>query len=310
VNFAETTEHALGTWSFEPGEEIADGLHAWQRLGSGRRCETWLAWSAPLWSHITVKLLRPDATDVRDRRALAREADMCRALAHPGVQRLLDAQPDGARPYLVFEYIEGPSLEEVLEEAGTLDGPDVIRLGMQLASVLAYIHLKGFVHLDLKPTNVVLRDGRAVLLDLDIARTIGARGSGRKPRGSPPFMAPEQIRCAPAAPSMDLFALGVVLYEAATGALAFAPEGSGESRLYPQLAHVPVAARLLAPELPRAVEAVIMRLLDRDPARRPATAAVTLACLAAVLPDDEEGLWPPWADQLLPRLGPVDAGLR
>ena len=105
---------------------------------------------------------------------------------------------------------------------------------MQIASVLHYLHGEGVVHLDLKPTNVVLMDGRPVLLDFDIARPVGARGSGAKPRGSAAFMAPEQIRCESAAPSMDLFALGAVLYEAATNTPAFEPVGEGLNRFYPQ----------------------------------------------------------------------------
>src|SRR5204862_7503061 len=117
---------------------------------------------------------------------------------------------------------------------------------------------------------------------------------GAKPRGSAPFMAPEQIGCESAAPSMDLFALGAVLYEAATNTPAFEPVGEGLDRFYPQLEGDPAP-----PNLPACLEAAILRLLERDPDKRPPTAAAALALLAGALPDGEEGVWPGWADALL-----------
>jgi serine/threonine protein kinase len=144
-----------------------------------------------------------------------------------------------------------------------------------------------------------LRDGRAILLDFDIARRVGERGSGRKPRGSPPFMAPEQVRCEPAAPSMDIFALGAVLYEAATGEPAFAPSGESAERVYPQLDAAPPPPTTLAPSVSPATGNAIERLLALDPRDRPASASAALALLAAALAPGEEGLWPEWAGPLL-----------
>jgi serine/threonine protein kinase len=288
-----TTERT-DTWSLSAGDEIVPGIYAWALLGDGKRFETWLAWSARHWTAVTVKLPHPGALTSRTRAALAHEAETIARLAHPSVQRLLEAHVDAALPHLVYEYVEGPTLAQLLEEEGQLAPDDVVRLGMQIASVLHYLHAEGVVHLDLKPTNVVLMDGRPVLLDFDIARPVGARGSGAKPRGSAAFMAPEQIRCEAAAPSMDLFALGAVLYEAATNTPAFEPVGEGLDRFYPQLEHDPAP-----PHLPPRLEAAVLRLLDRDPDRRPPTAAAALALLAEALPDGEEGVWPAWAAALL-----------
>ena len=288
------------SWGFATGDEIAPGLYAWQLLGDGRRFETWLAWASALWSHVTVKLPHPGFVDEQTCRALANEAVIVGDLAHPSIQRLLAVELGSARPHLVYEYVEGPPLDALIGEQRSLGADDVARLGMQLAAALHYVHGRGIVHLDLKPSNVVIREGRAIVLDFDIARRIGTRGSGRKPRGSPPFMAPEQIRCEPASPSMDLFALGATLYEAATGSAAFAISGDGPDRVYPQLTDPPLGVRTLARDVPSGLESVIELLLQGDPARRPATAAAALALLKQALPHDEEALWPWWADELLP----------
>src|SRR5439155_25515713 len=103
----------------------------------------------------------------------------------------------------------------------------------QIASVVHYVHGRGWVHLDVKPGNVSIRDGRAILMDFDISLPIGQVRSERRPRGTAAYMAPEQIRCGPAACSMDVFALGATLFEALTGRRAFEPTGEWPNRTYP-----------------------------------------------------------------------------
>jgi serine/threonine protein kinase len=288
-----------GTRALEAGDELVPGLYAWQLLGAGRRFETWLAWSSSLWSHVTVKLPRPHCNDESTQRALVNEATTAGALSHPSIQRLLQDRTDEALPSVVYEYVEGPPLDAILAEQGAFAPGDVVRLGMQLAAALHYLHGRGIVHMDLKPSNIVVREGRAVLLDFDIARPIGTHSSGRKPRGSPPFMAPEQIRCEPSAPSMDLYALGAILYEAAANVPAFEPHEEHGERVYPQLDGPPVALRTIAPTVPPPLEAAILRLLDLEPHSRPHNAAAVLSLLEGALDAGEERLWPAWADDLL-----------
>ena len=223
------------TWGFAPGDPIVPDLFAWDLLGSGRRHETWLAWSVSRWNHVVVKLPRQDSIVRSTREALEREAAIAGALSHPSIVRMLEAKVDltDQLPYVVYEYVEGPTLDQALGMYGALAPPDAIRLGMQVASALHYLHGKGFVHLDLKPGNLGLRDGRAVLLDFDIALPIGVCRSEARPRGTPAYMAPEQVRCLPADPSMDLWALGAVLYETVTDAQAFDIGGDREHRGLP-----------------------------------------------------------------------------
>jgi serine/threonine protein kinase len=298
-------------WAFAPGEEMLPGLRAIALLGDGRHCETWLAWDVARWSAVAVKLPHPDEVGGGGA-ALARERRAVAEATHPGVQRLLDARLDASPPHLVFEYLEGPTLAHVLDQDGPFDPVDVVLVGAQLAAALAYLHDRlGLVHLDLKPGNAVLRDGRAVLIDLGIARPAGEAPPDGVLRGSPPYMAPEQLRRAPAAPSMDLFALGLVMYELATGVAPYA-DGRPAGRPEPQLAGRPAKrAGDLSPGIPERLDDLIWRLIDPDPRGRPATARATLAELAGALPagvDPRERPWPAWATGLLPARG--DAGGR
>jgi serine/threonine protein kinase len=271
------------TWTFDPGAPLAPGLRAWALLGDGPRCETWLAWDTARWSPVAVKLPHPgELGRGRAEAVLARELEVARGLAHPGVQRLLGASLDADPPYLVFEYVEGPTLDHVLDEDGPMDEVDVLLVGLQLAAALHYLHGHGLVHLDVKPGNAVLRDGRAVLIDLGIARPVGAPPAPGRVRGTPPYMAPEQAARAPAAPSMDLFGLGAVLHELAT-----------DRRPTPR-------HRTAGPD--EGPGTVVHRLLQADPADRPPTALAVLADLAGALPArlaEEDQPWPPWVDGLL-----------
>jgi len=294
-------------WSFGEGDEVAPGLRAIAPLGDGSRCETWLAWDVARWGAVAVKLPRPgeDAGGAAAA-ALTREHRAAARVAHPGVRRLLDARLDAAPPHLVFEYLEGPTLAHVLDEDGPLDPIDVALVGTQLAAALAYLHdALGIAHLDVKPGNAVLRDGRAVLIDLGIARPVGEPPPDGRLRGSPAYMAPEQLRRAPAAPAADLFALGLVLYELVTGVAPYDDEDAEPGREPQLLGRPDRRPGDLAPGVPPGLDEAIWRLLDPDPSRRP-TAREALADLAAALPDGldpEDRPWPVWATGILPPAG-------
>jgi serine/threonine protein kinase len=294
------------SWSWPPGHELAPGLLAWALLGDGRRCETWLAWDVGRWCPVAVKLPRPAPASPRPRpaaatravAALAREAQVAGPTAHPAIRRLLESRLDQPLPHLVFEYVEGPTLDDALADEGPFHPIDVLLVGMQLAAALGHLHDRGLAHLDVKPGNVVLRDGRPVLIDLGLARPVGGP-AGRHRRGSPPWMAPEQVRRQPASPAMDLFALGAVLFELATGTQAFDTADDGPlERRWPQLAGPPPTASSRNGEVRPAVDQAIGALLAPDPGDRPASAAQVLALLAAAMPADageEDRLWPDWA---------------
>lgn len=297
------TEDALGAWEFEEGVALAPGLRAWTRIGAGDRYESWLAWSDRHWRPVVVKLPVPGR--VGDRKAiegLARQARLVGALAHPGIPRLLDTAlaPNGARgtsadvDHLVFEYAEGPTLAMSLDDDGPFGAGDVVRLSMQLAGVLHYLHGAGIAHLDVKPSNICLVDGRPVLLDFDAAGRIGRRRHPDAPIGSPPYMAPEQFRDEEVTPRSDLFGLGAVLYEAVSGQCPYNPEETQDGWTVPQERGAPPPPPGAAARLPGPLVELIGRLLEPHPDRRPADARSVLTALARSLPPGEEGVWPSW----------------
>jgi eukaryotic-like serine/threonine-protein kinase len=178
------------SWALEPGQELAPGLAAWALLGGGPRCQTWLAWDLERWGPVAVKLPHPhELGRGKAEAALARELAALQGLAHPGLQRLLDARLEASPPHLVFEYVEGPTLAAALHDQ-VFDLVDVLLIGTQVATTLRYLHGRGLVHLDIKPGNTVLREGRAVLIDLGIARRIGQPHPPGRPRGSRPYRGP------------------------------------------------------------------------------------------------------------------------
>ncbi len=282
-------------WEFEPGDEITERKYAWALLGDGKRTESWLAWDAVLWAPVVVKLPRPDHVDSnRTLLGMQREAEVHRTVRHPAIQRLLEDGTDAALPHLVVEYIEGPALIDCLEDA-PLHPIDVACLGVQVGSVLHYLHGQGLLYLDLKPHNVVVRHGHAVLLDLGFVRPTGWPTPDGVPRGSRPYMAPEQCRCEPVTESTDLFTFGAFLYEIATAEPAFE---SDENR-FEQLDRRATPTREHGVELPDELDSLITALLEPNPSDRPGTVAEVLRVLEALLPTDAAPMWPPFASDLL-----------
>jgi eukaryotic-like serine/threonine-protein kinase len=284
------------SWEYAPGDELLPGKHAIACLGDGMRTESWLAWDAARWAPVVVKVARPGhVTSDATVRALAREADAHRRLIHPALQRMLEDGAGATMPHLVLEYIQGPTLAGLVAQRGRLNAVDVVRLGLQIASVLHYAHGEGLLHLDVKPGNVVLRAGQAVLIDLGFVRPVGWAPPDASPRGSWRHMAPEQCRGEPSTERTDLFGLGTVLYEVATGQRAF----QSTEECMEQLERAATPARTHAPELPDDLDALIGSLLERDPSRRPSSAADVLAALDSAIPPDVDHVWPSFGRQLL-----------
>jgi eukaryotic-like serine/threonine-protein kinase len=267
-------EDGLPVWAFVESEEIAPGLRAMGALGVGVRCQTWLAWSAYLWAPVAVKLPRPHQVDhPRAAAALGREVTGLAGSGHPALPRVWRDGRDDALPHVVIEYVDGPTVADVVDDTGPMPAADVAQLGAQLLPAVMTLHERGLAHLDLKAENVILRDGRPVLIDLGSSRAIGSGQPAGQPVGTPGYSSPEMEACAPITAQMDLFGLGAVLAEALTGA--------------------PFADR--APLPPAALSDLVDRLLADDPVQR-GTASQALLDLAAAC---EQRPWPRWASRLL-----------
>jgi serine/threonine protein kinase len=292
------------SWAFTEGEEIAPGRHAVRLLGGGTRYEAYLAWDDALHSLVVVKAVRPELVGSADALAgLQLEARALEALAHPFVVRAFDAVLDGPRPHLVLEHLDGPRLSTLLRRYG-LAVEQVLPLGLQLCSAVHYLGGRGFVHLDVKPRNVIM-GAPPRLIDLSVARTVAEARAVDGFVGTDAYMSPEQCdpsRFGEIGPPADVWGLGVTLYEALARRRPFA-DGAGprpeplEER-FPQLT---AAAPPLPASVPDEIAAAVMACLEAVPERRPAASelAARLEPVAASLPPPRLGRFRPgWKEQL------------
>ena len=206
-------EDGGAVWEPGRGEPLVPGQLAWGRLTVGHHCEVWLCWSLELWAPTLVKIVRPAWSRPRWTRALRREAAALRPVRHPAFPRLLT---DGTRaevPHLVLEHLDGPALDEVVDDDGTLSGPDAARLGVGLLSAVRSLHRTGRAHLDICPDNVLLVDRRVRLVDLGAARPLGRLLRRGEQVGTDDFVAPElaAARGGPVTTAMDVFGIGATL---------------------------------------------------------------------------------------------------
>ncbi|MGW1342706.1 serine/threonine-protein kinase [Kribbella sp. NPDC002412] len=209
------TVDGLALWDWAEGCELPGGMLALERLGVGHRCETWLVWSAELWAPAVLKVARPHQVGhPRAVKALRREIAALAGAWHPALPHLIAAGTDHPIPHLVLEYVDGPTLADELDSDGPLPADQVALLGAQVLPALMTLHNRGLAHLDVKPENIVLRDGRPVLIDFGTARAIGSPQPAGRPVGTVGYASPDQEACAPVSVAMDLYSLGETLKEA------------------------------------------------------------------------------------------------
>jgi serine/threonine protein kinase len=211
-----TAPEQSSTWAFERGEEIAPGRTALQLLGGGNRFEAWLGIDDLLATQVVIKMLRPAYVgDPKARATLVAEAQALGAVPHPSIVRCFDVVAEGERPHLVLEAIEGPRLSTLTRRYGLVP-EQLIPLALELASALHSMHARGFVHLDVKPRNVIV-SATPTLIDLSVARRIEQARLIRREIGTAGYMAPEQrVPSGAIGPASDIWGLGVTLWEAAT----------------------------------------------------------------------------------------------
>jgi serine/threonine protein kinase len=270
-----------------PGAEVAPGYTVLAHLRRGEDFDAYEAWSAARYSRCFVKTPRPDRTDHASvRRSLVREGRLLLRTCHPHLVRAYDLHaPRSGPPVLVLETLPGPSLKIVLEEHGRLPTSILAILAAHLCSAARYLHDRGHLHLDIKPSNVVLSGGVARLVDLGLS---GPPGPCRAGVGTARSMAPEQARGDHVSAATDVWGIGLVLYEAATG---HRPFGDGDDDRtcscgdagcewreprYLQLERRAPRVRARR-RLPVGAAAAIDACLTPDPADRPSLAALDAA---------------------------------
>ena len=235
---------------------------------------------------VAIKLLRREViadTDIAMR--FRREALAETVLRHPNIVACLETGTDDGQPFLVMELIEGEELAARLRRVGRLSPSEAARIGLEVARALGVAHMRGIVHRDVKPGNILLaRDGRAMVTDFGIAR-LAADTEGAIPGttlGSVHYFSPEQAKGETTTGASDVYSLGLVLYEALTGQRAWRGETTAALAAVRIGADAP-SARAVRPEIPAALDAVVVRALDPDPARRFASGVAMAAALEPIV---------------------------
>jgi len=247
-------------------------------LGSGAIATVYLAKQEPLGRKVALKALKPTIPPTSTFAAqLEREARVLAGLSHPNIVLLLDYVKSESEMYLVLEYIGGFSLAEVLAKKPKLRPEVVATIGAEVAKGLAHAHERGVVHRDIKPANVILsRHGEVKIVDFSIAHRerlpsadeILPSFDKHASFGTPAYMAPEQLLGEVVDARSDLFSLGVVLYQLACGVRPFDRPGEKRSPAHAARTAAAVPLRQRAPEVPRALERVVMRCIEKHPADR------------------------------------------
>ena len=260
-------------------------------LGSGGMGVVYRARDQRLQRDVAIKVLSLGLLGGESaRRRFRKEALALAKLSHPHIAAIYDVGEADGVDYLVMECVPGESLAQKLK-AGALPEKEAVSIGAQIAAALEEAHERGVIHRDLKPANVMVTSkGQVKVLDFGLAKLLLAEGESetgesqgetREVGGTLPYMSPEQLRGEPVDGRTDLWALGAVLYEAATGQRAF-PE-TLQARLVDAILHkAPVPPRQLVPKISQEMEAVLAKALQKDPARRYQRAAEMRADLESL----------------------------
>lgn len=255
----------------EPDRRLAEFVLV-EHLGQGGIGDVWKAWDTRLGRWVAIKLPRPSPDQEAVSRRFSREALAAARLSHPNIVAIHRVAEEGNRCFIVMQYVDGRTLGAVRPPLRR-----ALEILRDVARAVHYAHEQGVVHRDLKPGNILIaRDGRPFVLDFGLAHleeTSGAASREGLVAGTAVYMSPEQARGGPAsrARPTDIYSLGATLYEAVTGRAPF--DGGSFAEILQKVLHQdPPPPRSLRPDLPRDVETVILKAMEKDPARRYASA--------------------------------------
>jgi serine/threonine-protein kinase len=256
-----------------PDEEVVAGRYELVELvGTGGMSSVYKAHDRLLERNVALKILHPHYGDDEEYvERFRREARAVAQMSHPNIVTVIDRGEDEDRQYIVFEYVDGENLKQMVERTGPLPARRAVELGIEMAEALAFAHQHGLVHRDVKPQNVLLTpDGEARVTDFGIARSLdvehGVTQTGTV-LGTSNYLSPEQASGKPVTPATDVYSLGVVMFELLTAELPF----PGETFVAVAMKHIndpPPDLRELRPDVPLRLVAAIERALEKDPARR------------------------------------------
>jgi serine/threonine-protein kinase len=263
----------------EVGSVVDGRYQVLSKIGGGGMADVWLAEDKHLQRRIALKVLHGRLAQDREFvMRFQREAESAAGLQHPNVVAVFDRGEWGGTYYIAMQYVEGPTLKQLIDSGITVEqGVAVIRQVLQAAG---YAHRQGIVHRDLKPQNVIVDpEGKAVVTDFGIARAgvseITQTGSVM---GTPHYLSPEQAQGFDVTAVSDLYSVGVMLYEALTGRVPFEGE-SAVAVAMKQVSQMPQRPSSIQPRVSPALDAVVMRALEKDPGQRFQSADAFIAAL-------------------------------
>lgn len=241
------------------------------QVGQGGMATIYEAHDQVLDRKVAVKVLLPQfSTDPEFLERFQREARLAASLVHPNIVSIFDVGSDSDAHYIVMELVEGQTLKDLVRREAPLEPGRLVQIGLQLCAALDHAHQRGVVHRDVKPQNILLGpDGLVKVTDFGIAVALGAPSITRTGivLTSVQYASPEQVRGEPATVASDIYSLGVVLHELATGRLPF----EGETPVAIAMKHLnekPPSPSLLNPALPPGLESVLLRAMAKDPRAR------------------------------------------
>lgn len=256
-----------------------------EMLGTGSMARVVAAYDLRLGREVAMKFLRADAADAEGRARFVREARATAAFSHPHVVTVYDAAEDFRWPYIVMELVRGPNLSEVMAKRGRLPVDEAVNIASQMLDALAAAHDLGWLHRDVKPSNVLFADANTIkLADFGLAKSIhDVTQAITRPGqilGTPMYLAPEQSSGGRVTPSGDLYSVGIVAYQMLTGSVPY----TGKTLIDVALAHAdnPIPP-VLRDDVPDTLAVAIARSMAKDPLDRfPSARAMQAALLASV----------------------------
>jgi len=263
---------------------VVDGRYrVLHRLGSGGMADVWLAEDDHLQRRVALKVLHKQfAQDREFVERFRREAEAAAGLQHPNVVAVFDRGEFAGTYYIAMQYVEGATLKQLIDRG--LKPDEAVPLIRQVLEAARFAHKRGIVHRDLKPQNVIVDgDGKAVVTDFGIARAgISEITQTGSVMGTPHYLSPEQAQGLEVTAVSDLYSVGVLLYEALTGRVPFEAE-SAVAVAMKQVSQTPQRPSSIDPAVSPALDAVVMRALEKDPGQRFQSADAFIAALDAAM---------------------------
>jgi len=260
------------------GRTLSNRYHVLSALGRGGMAEVYKVWDQLRSVHLAMKLLHEElALDKLFLRRFKREANNLAKLGHPNIVRFYGLEQEGRLAFMLLDYIEGETLKHKIFDAVISLPINFIREVMSsVCGALGYAHAMGMVHCDIKPSNIMIdQHGKVLLSDFGIARMTDTATATLVGMGTPAFMAPEQARGLDPVPQSDVYSIGVVLYEMLTGGerpftgeYARTTGSNSEKVRWEQINLKPPSPRKWNPQISPALEAVVLKCLEKDPFNR------------------------------------------